>query len=358
MTMVSGFWFLFFAMASYTHFGSRAQSRGDPNAKLSAREFIKQVNSSLWQSVKFCARSLKISSWLIAFAGYQAGMASVVALSGTYLTGQLHLSTSTTGAVLLYAQFVGIPGALIFYFISSKIGLHQALAVAYGIWLLAIVLAFYLWKDQTTPTGNVWFVMTIFGAAGGAALSLARSAFAGLIPQGREAEFMGLFNFSAKIIAWSGTLLFTAVNEATKSFRYAFVSLGSFFVLALLGQIVAALAPMPDFLTVQAVCEFDAAIDDLPGGREAEFMGLFNFSAKIIAWSGTLLFTAVNEATKSFRYAFVSLGSFFVLALLGQIVAALAPMPDFLTVQAVCEFDAAIDDQLPPPSRAVSSVVT
>jgi hypothetical protein len=266
LTLVSGLWFLFFGMASFTQFGQRAQTRGDPNVTLTTWQFIKQVNLNLWDSIKFCAKSLKISAFFIGFAGYQTGMSSVVALAGTYLTSQLLMSSTMTGAILMYTQVMGVPGAFIFYAIGNRIGLHLACTISYVLWLVATLLAFFTWTDQTTPAINVWGVMTLFGLAGGGALSLARSTFAGLVPKGREAEFMGLYNFAAKVIAWSGTLLFTAVNESTKSFPKAFLSLGTFFALAIVFQFIAFLAPVPSFLkSVERVTLDDLDTVDKPG---------------------------------------------------------------------------------------------
>jgi hypothetical protein len=248
MTLVAGLWFLFFAMSAYTHFGKRPQTRGDPNVKLTRMEFIKQVNQNLVDSIKFCGTSLKISMFFLAYATYTSGVSAVVALAGTYLAGQLQLSGTMTGLVLMYTQLVGVPGALIFFGIANKIGLSRALVVAYSFWLVATILAYLTWTDQNTPMANIWIVMTIFGTGGGGGLSLARSTFSGLIPKGREAEFMGLYNFSSKVIAWSGTVLFTAVNESTKSFPKAFVSLSAFFAIGIVFQIISSLAPMPGFL--------------------------------------------------------------------------------------------------------------
>lgn len=43
--------------------------------------------------------------------------------------------------------------------------------------------------------------------------------FANLIPRGQEAEFYGLFSMAHLIFQWSGTLLFTVVNEKFNSLR-------------------------------------------------------------------------------------------------------------------------------------------
>jgi hypothetical protein len=265
LTMCAGFWFLFFALCSYTQFGKRPQSRGDPNAELSVWQFVKQVNLNLWDSIKFSAKSLKIATFFIGYSVYQSGTNSIVALAGTYLSGQLQLSGAMTGIVLMYTQIAGIPGAFIFFAIGNKIGLHLSLTIAYAMWLAGTIMAFLMWTDQTTPMANIWIVMTVFGIGGGGTLALARSTFAGLIPQGREAEFMGLYNFASKVIAWSGTLLFTAVNESTKSFPKAFVSLSVFFALAIVFQFIAFLAPVPAFLKSVERISLNDLDTDKPG---------------------------------------------------------------------------------------------
>jgi MFS-type transporter involved in bile tolerance (Atg22 family) len=250
-TSIAGVWYFFFGLCSFTHFSPRQQTRGKSNDKRSAWAFIKEVNLNLWQSTKTCASAAKTACWFIGYMFYTSGVTAVVSLAATYLQAQLQFSASFTGVAILVTQLLGIPGAFLFHYLATKtrLGVHSSLGISYALWLLGVVMAYYLWKDQTTPVANVFIVLVIIGLTGGGAVALARTSFADLVPRGREAEFMGLYSFSSKVLSWLGTVMFTAVNESTRSFRNSFLSLASLFLIATIFQFASVFSPRPLFLS-------------------------------------------------------------------------------------------------------------
>ena len=64
----------------------------------------------------------------------------------------------------------------------------------------------------------------------GGSQALARSLFAGMVPDGRQASFFGFYELAERGTAWIGTLVFAVVFELTGSYRGAFGSLLALFV--------------------------------------------------------------------------------------------------------------------------------
>ncbi len=241
---ICGFWFLTFALISFTHFSPRPASRSMGNLNRNDNffrrfwKFIIYVNSSLLGSIRHCIENRVLAIWFIAYSFFSAGTTTVVSLAGTYLKEQIRLSGSMTGIVLLGSQLIGIPGAFLGHFIGKKIGYHAATCLSYCMFALSVILGYLLWLDETTPMINVLIVLFVFGIGGGSGIALTRASLSGMIPKGREAEYMGLYNFFNKVLSASGPALFTAVNESIRSFRLAFLSLLSFFLVAITLQIL------------------------------------------------------------------------------------------------------------------------
>ena len=76
-------------------------------------------------------------------------------------------------------------------------------------------------------------VAALFGLNTGSYQAFTRTIYSTLIPYGREAEYFSFYEVSDKGTAWLGPLVLAMVNDATGSFRTAFVYLEIFFVVGL-----------------------------------------------------------------------------------------------------------------------------
>jgi UMF1 family MFS transporter len=64
----------------------------------------------------------------------------------------------------------------------------------------------------------------------GGTQALSRSLYSQMVPQGREAEYFGLYQAGERGTSWLGTLVFGLVHQLTDSYRPAIIVLVVFFV--------------------------------------------------------------------------------------------------------------------------------
>eukprot|EP00475_Leptophrys_vorax_P038151 TRINITY_DN6676_c0_g1_i1.p1 TRINITY_DN6676_c0_g1~~TRINITY_DN6676_c0_g1_i1.p1 ORF type:complete len:522 (+),score=80.25 TRINITY_DN6676_c0_g1_i1:216-1568(+) len=243
----TGFFWLFVSLISYVHFKPRTVVRREISVSRDSRNkywlFFLHVNWNLWDTVKLVSKNRRTLVWYIAYTFYSAGATAVITLAGTFFKEQLDLPSGQIGAIMLGSQVFGVPAAFVLHFLGRKSGFQVALAVVYLLYTFSVILGYFLLIDRTTPIINVWVVAASFGACIGSAIGLARSSLAGMIPVGREAEYMGLYGLSGKLLSWIGPLVFTAVNEATGNLRQAFLSLVIPFTFAFVFQIAVVMWP-------------------------------------------------------------------------------------------------------------------
>lgn len=232
-----GIWFLIFGMMSILHFGKRDASFELESEKGARRCFqlFMHSNKKLLETCTYLWKNPVTGTWFFAYAIFASGATATLSLSGVFYSEQLGLSSAIIGIVFLVAQLVGILGAFLFHVIGKKIGYQKSLLLSYILFSACVILGFILLVDESSKAW-VWPISLLFGVAIGSSIALSRAAVSGMIPIGREAEFMGFYNFSNKVFSWMGTLLFTLVNEQTGSIRFAFLSISGLFVLAAIFQ--------------------------------------------------------------------------------------------------------------------------
>jgi UMF1 family MFS transporter len=175
--------------------------------------------------------------FLIAYLVYNDGIQTVIAMSGTYATEELHLPDDVLVPTILMVQFLAFGGALGLGALARRIGAWKALLASLVIWVGIVSVAFVLPARHAVP------FVALGGAIGvvlGGSQALSRSLFSQLIPAGREGEYFGLYEISDKGTSWLGPMLFGLAFDATRSYRVAIVSLLVFFVVGF-----AALAAVP-----------------------------------------------------------------------------------------------------------------
>ncbi|NUR25281.1 MAG: MFS transporter [Catenulispora sp.] len=165
--------------------------------------------------------------FLVAFLIYNDGIQTVIAMAGTYASGELGFDSKVTMPVILMVQFMAFGGAMLMGYIAKQVGAWKTVLGSLAFWAVIVIAAYFLPANKVLP-------FVVLGAAIGIVLggsqALSRSLFRQLIPRGREGEYFGLYEISDKGTSWLGPLLFGFVYDQTHSYRPAIVSLIVFFV--------------------------------------------------------------------------------------------------------------------------------
>ncbi len=164
--------------------------------------------------------------FLIAYLLFNDGVQSVITLAAQFGQEELGLKMATLTQVILIVQFVAFGGALLFNFIAKAIGSKKALLWSLVLWSGTLYYAFGFLNSEI----GFYFLGAVIGLIMGGTQALSRSLFSLLIPNGREAEYFGLYEVSERGTSWTGPLVFGLSLQFTGSYRIAILSLIIFFV--------------------------------------------------------------------------------------------------------------------------------
>jgi len=161
---------------------------------------------------------------LLAFLIYNDGIGTIIRMAASYGT-ELRIDQGALIGALLLVQFVGIPFAIAFGTLASRIGAKRAIFVSLLVYVGISVLGFYM------DSAREFYALAILvGMVQGGSQALSRSLFASMIPRERSAEFFGLFSVFEKFAGILGPAIFAATIATTGSSRNAILSVILFFV--------------------------------------------------------------------------------------------------------------------------------
>lgn len=167
--------------------------------------------------------------FMIGYAFFNDGIQTVIAMASLFAREVLHLTEATILGVFLMVQFLGLPLTLFVISISKKWGAKQTLIASLVFWIGLIVYAYSM-----TNATDFWILGALVPLVQGPSQSLARSIYAGLIPQNRQAEFFAFFALSGKMTSVLGPLIFGLVRDLTQDSRLPILSLVAFFIIGLI----------------------------------------------------------------------------------------------------------------------------
>ncbi len=166
------------------------------------------------------ARRLKHTFlFLLAYWLYIDGVDTVVRMAVDYGLA-LGLPESTPIVALLVVQFVGFPAALAFGPLAERIGAKRGIYLALSVYAVVCVLGYFM-----DSAAEFYLLAVLIALVQGGVQSLSRSLYARLVPEGKSAEFFGLYNMLGKFAAVLGPLLMGGVAVLTGSSRLGILSL-------------------------------------------------------------------------------------------------------------------------------------
>jgi UMF1 family MFS transporter len=162
----------------------------------------------------------------------------VISLASVYADKELGLSQSVQVQTILLVQFLAFFGAIGLGRLARRFGAWKAVLASLVLWTVVLGIAYVLPAGMPTP-----FILlgALLGIVLGGSQALSRSLFSQLIPEGKEAEYFGIYEISDRGTSWLGPLLFGLAFQLTGSYRVAIISLLAFFVI---GFVLLALVPM------------------------------------------------------------------------------------------------------------------
>lgn len=166
---------------------------------------------------------------LVAIAGYQSGVAVVVALAAIYAQQAMGFDTADTLKLVLAVNVTAAIGAFCFGFVQDRIGHRNALNLSLWLWIGMVVIAFV-----ATTRPLFWVAANLAGIAMGASQSAGRAMVAYLSPPDRVAEYFGLWSVAMRIATIVGPICYgLATMLFAGNHRLAMLCTGVFFAFGL-----------------------------------------------------------------------------------------------------------------------------
>lgn len=227
---MTGAWWIIFSQYSFYYLpkGNKNAGKITKDVLLNGFRELKKVKAQL-------VSNIPLSRYLVAFFVYSMAVQTVM-LVATYF-GEQEInwtgdSEKTSGLIIsiLLIQLIAIAGAVLTSKASAKFGNIPTLIFINAFWVVICVFAYFI----TTPL-HFYITAAFVGLVMGGIQALGRSTYSKFIPETDDtASFFSFYDVSEKIGIVIGMCVYGAIDQITRSPRFAIVFLGLFFLTGLL----------------------------------------------------------------------------------------------------------------------------
>lgn len=183
--------------------------------------------AGVWREFR---KTKRLFRYIISFFVFSMGVQTVMVMASLF--GAKEVPDMTTSGLIisvLIIQFIAIPGAYLFSWLSSKWGNLKALMLALIIWVFICLGSYFI-------AGPVHFYIAagFVGLVMGGVQSLSRSTYSKFLPETKDhASYFSFYDVMEKIGIVIGTFSFGYIEALTGSMRNSIVALFVFFVIGL-----------------------------------------------------------------------------------------------------------------------------
>jgi UMF1 family MFS transporter len=163
-------------------------------------------------------------AFLVAYWLYIDGVNTIIKMAIDYGMA-LGLDSKSLLAALLLTQFVAFPAALLFGRLGERYGARESVLAG-----LLVYTGLTVWAYFVSTIAEFFVMAVVVGLVQGGVQSLSRSFFGRLVPEGKSAEFFGIYNMVGKFGTVLGPLLVGVVAVTTGSSRGSILSLALLFL--------------------------------------------------------------------------------------------------------------------------------
>jgi UMF1 family MFS transporter len=222
---LSGLWWLVFGLPAYVFLDELPAQATDADRGPLVTAGFRRIRNTF--------RNLRhyrmLFLFLLAFLLYNDGVETIISMSGAFGQEQLKMTPQQIIQMLLIVQFVAFGGAVVFGYLSDKLGNKTVIVINLVIWLLAASLAFFV----QTP-GQFTALGVLVGAVLGGVQASSRALMALLSPEHIRNEAFGFFSISGKFASIFGPTLFALFVKWFGEPRYGVLSVLPFLLAGLI----------------------------------------------------------------------------------------------------------------------------
>jgi UMF1 family MFS transporter len=182
-----------------------------------------------WKTLQEIGARKEPRKLLIAYLIYEDGVNTVIVFSSSLAATTFDFGQSELIGLYLVVQITALMGAFALSKPTDTYGPKAIVVISLFLWSIVSISAFLV---QTKP--QFWIVACIAGLGLGSVQAGTRAFFAQFVPDGREAEYFGVYSLVGKSSAIMGPLVFGQISAVFGSQRPAILSIASFFIIGLL----------------------------------------------------------------------------------------------------------------------------
>jgi UMF1 family MFS transporter len=207
---------------------------GDQPTGLSAAEAGVAGVRKAWETLKELWSRSEPRKFLVAYLIYEDGVNTVIVFSSSLAATTFAFGQTELISLYLVVQVTALVGSFLFSKPTDTWGPRKVVMLSLLLWAAVAVTAFFVQSKA-----QFWAVACTAGLGLGTVQAGTRAFFTQFVPQGKEAEYFGVYALVGKSSAIMGPLVFGQVSAAFGSQRPAILSIAAFFVigLVLLGRV-------------------------------------------------------------------------------------------------------------------------
>ena len=167
--------------------------------------------------------------FLLSYIIYEDGVNTVIVFSSSLAATTFAFSQGELIGLFVVVQVTALVGALLLSKPTDTWGPKKIVTISLVLWSFVAVSAFFVQSKA-----QFWAVACTAGLGLGSVQSGTRAFFTQFIPEGKEAEYFGVYSLVGKSSAVVGPLVFGQVSAAFGSQRPAILSIAAFFIIGLI----------------------------------------------------------------------------------------------------------------------------
>ncbi|MCX7817171.1 MAG: MFS transporter [Syntrophales bacterium] len=174
-------------------------------------------------------KSRDIRRFFLAYLLYEDGVNTVIVFSASFASATFSFTHQELIVLFLLIQVTALIGALALSRPTDEWGPKKVVILSLILWSSVSSLAYFVYDKA-----HFWILAVVAGMGLGSVQSATRALFARFVPEGKEAEYFGVYSLVGKTSAIIGPLLFGYLSATFGSQRPAILSVTLFFLLGLI----------------------------------------------------------------------------------------------------------------------------
>jgi UMF1 family MFS transporter len=167
--------------------------------------------------------------FLISYLLYEDGVNTVIVFSSIFAATTLGFKPQELIALYLIVQTTALLGALVMAKPIDLWGPKKVVIISLFMWTSVAIIAFFVMTKI-----QFWILASFAGLGLGTVQAATRAFYTQFIPEGREAEYFGVYSLVGKSSAILGPLIFGQVSTTFGNQRPAILSIAAFFLIGML----------------------------------------------------------------------------------------------------------------------------